>query len=308
MKKVLLIFSFLIIPILVNSQENPPKKPDGYWSNITLKISYALGRLKLIDTDFPLPENIEEHRAIVYKTINNTDLKLDVYFKKNTTKLTPLIIFIHGGAWKKGDKHDYWPYLIPYAEKGYITATIQYRFTDIAKYPSQLEDVTAAINWLKANAEKYHINKDKIALVGGSAGGHLAMLAAYSDPSLNIKGVVNLYGPSDLTTPYAREIESVKKLIGKPYQEAPELYRAASPVTYISRNIPPTLTFQGTLDELVPYEQSDNLDKKIRAAGAISYYHKLKGWPHTMDLSVKINKYCTYYMDEFFKKYIPIGQ
>ncbi len=303
-KKLVLIILLLLNPIIGHSQESVPEKPNGYFSNLTLKISYALGFLDLIETDFPLPDNVKEYKDIIYKTVENKDLKLDIYHQKNISDATPLIIFIHGGAWKKGDKHDYWPYLIPYAEKGYITATIQYRLTDVAIYPAQLDDVISAINWLQDNADEYHIDKNKIVLVGGSAGGHLAMMAAYSDPSLNIKGIVNLYGPSDLTTPYAREIASVQKLIGKSYQEVPELYRMASPVTYISKDMPPTLTFQGTLDELVPYEQSDNLDKKIKEVGANSYYHKLKGWPHTMDLNVEVNEYCQYYIDEFFNKYI----
>ncbi len=305
MKKIILLFLLIISPVIGYGQEINPKKPSGYFNNFTMKVSYALGRLKLIDTDFPLPDEIKEYKDIVYKTIESNNLKLDIYHQKNTSKTTPLIIFIHGGAWKKGDKHDYWPYLIPYAKKGYITATIQYRLTDIAKYPAQLDDVESAILWLQENADKYHIDKNKIALVGGSAGGHLAMMAAYSKPSLNIKGIVNLYGPSDLTTKYASETKSVEFLIGQSFQQAPELYKKASPINYISKNIPPTLTFQGTLDELVPYKQSDNLDKKLKEAGAISHYHKLKGWPHTMDMSIKVNKYCRYYMDEFFKKYIP---
>lgn len=305
MKRLLLIFILVFIPIIGNGQESAPEKPSGYFSNTTLKISYALGFLKLIETEFPLPANIKEYKDIVYKRLDSTILKLDIYHQKNITKTTPLIIFIHGGAWKKGDKHDYWPYLISYAKKGYITATIQYRFTGVAKYPAQLNDVEAAINWMKENADQYHIDKNKIALVGGSAGAHLAMLAAYSIPDLKIKGIVNLYGPADLTTEYAREKKSVQNLIGKSYEEAPELYKKASPINYLSKDIPPTLTFQGTLDELVPYEQSDKLDKKIKEAGATSHYHKLKGWPHTMDVSVKVNAYCQYYMDEFFDKYIP---
>lgn len=309
MKKIIIIFFIISYPLIGTSQEiNAPEKPDGYFSNFTLKIAYALGRIKLVETDFPLPDDIQEDKDLVYKTRENTDLKLDIYHKKNISQPAPLIIFIHGGAWKKGDKHDYWPYLIPYAEKGYITATIQYRFTGVAKYPAQKNDIESAILWLQENADRFYIDKNKIALVGGSAGGHLAMITAYANPSVHIKAVVNLYGPSDLTTSYAQKTPSVQNLIGKSFEEAPELYKKASPVTYIHKGIPPTLTFQGTLDELVPYEQSDNLDKKIRAAGAVSYYHKLKGWPHTMDMSVKVNEYCTYYMDEFFQKYIPKNQ
>lgn len=305
MKKIILLLS-LITVCSCNAQnlESPPEKPKGYWSNLTLKFAYITGRLDLIELDFPLPDNIQEHKDIIYKTIDSLEIKLDIYHQKNITEATPLIIFIHGGAWKKGNKHDYWPYLIPYAEKGYITATIQYRLLGDAIYPAQLDDVESAILWLTKNAETYHIDTNKIALVGGSAGAHLAMMAAYTKPELNIKGVVNLYGPSDLTTEYSRNADQVISLIGQSFEEAPELYRQASPMTFVTKNIPPTLTFQGTLDDLVPYEQSDNLDKKITEVGAISHYHKLKGWPHTMDLSVKVNQYCQYYMDDFFEKYI----
>ncbi|MCF6223222.1 MAG: alpha/beta hydrolase [Flavobacteriaceae bacterium] len=305
MKKLILTTLLSISCFIGQSQQAPPEKPDGYFSNFTLKIAYALGRLDLVETEFPLPENITEYKDIVYNTIESTDLKLDIYHKANTDKPMPLLIFIHGGAWKKGDKHDYWPYLIPFAEKGYITATIQYRFSGIAKYPAQLNDVSSAVKWLQDNAEQFHIDPNKIVLIGGSAGGHLAMMAGYTNLSLKIKGVVNLYGPADLTIDYARETPSVIKLIGKSYEEAPELYKQASPISFINKHIPPTLIFQGMLDEIVPYDQSDNLDKKIKEAGAISYYHKLKGWPHTMDASVEVNKYCTYYMYEFFEKYIP---
>ena len=131
-KKLLFIVLLITSPIIGNSQESVPEKPNGYYSNLTLKISYALGFLDLIDTETPLPDDVSEYKDIVYKTVENKDLKLDIYHQKTISDATPLIIFIHGGAWKKGDKHDYWPYLIPYAEKGYITATIQYRLTDVA--------------------------------------------------------------------------------------------------------------------------------------------------------------------------------
>jgi acetyl esterase/lipase len=241
---------------------------------------------------------------------------LDIYHTKDIKKDAPLIIFIHGGAWKKGNKQDYLVYLASYAQKGYVTATIQYRLTDVAKYPAQLHDVEDAVRWLKFNADKYHIDASKVALVGGSAGGHLAMMNAYSNTpndvdangiSASVKAIVNFYGPSNLTDETAINASSVQYLIGKSYEEAPEMYKKASPLFLISKNVPPTLTFQGTLDELVPYEQSDILHATLQKAGAVSYYHKLKGWPHTMDASVKVNAYCQYHMDQFFEKYIPFN-
>ena len=290
--------------------------PKGYSSNTSLKLAYATGALKLIEKDFPLPEDIQEYKDVVYKTVDSMQLKLDIYHSKDIQKAMPLIIFIHGGAWKKGNKDDYLVYLSSYAKKGYVTATVQYRLTDVAKFPAQLHDVEDAVRWLKLNAANYHIDAGKVALVGGSAGGHLAMLNAYSNTSgevdvngvaANVQAVVNFYGPSNLTDETAINASSVQYLIGKSYEEAPEMYKKASPLFLISKKVPPTLTFQGTLDELVPYEQSDILHATLQKAGAISYYHKLKGWPHTMDASVKVNAYCQYHMDRFFERYIPLN-
>lgn len=313
---------FLIILLLITSitilsqEEEPPEIPDGYSSLTTMKIAYFFGSLNLVEKDFPVPDNIKEHKDIVYKTIDSTELKLDIYHSKNISESAPLLVFIHGGAWKKGDKHDYLRYLVDFAQKGYVTATVQYRFTKKAKFPAQLLDVNAAVTWLKQNADNYHIDNKNIAVIGGSAGGHLAMMAGYTSdiPDFSaandsliysyVQAVVNLYGPSDLTTEYAREQSSVINLIGKSFAEAPELYKKASPMAYISSSCPPTLIFQGTLDDLVPFSQSDSLKSKLDKAGAISEYHRLEGWPHTMDLGVEVNEYCQYYMDRFFEKHL----
>ncbi len=318
-KKTILIqfLCFLIFANLLGQSNDFLKKPDGYCSTFTLKIAYLFGTLDLLEKDFPVPDDIKEYKDIVYKTIDSTDLKLDIYHLKNISASAPLLLFIHGGAWKKGDKHDYLLYLIDYAKKGYITATVQYRFTDKASFPAQIRDINSAIVWLKENADDYHINNKKIAVIGGSAGGHLAMMAGYasdisefkerkdSSISSRVQAVVDLYGPVDLTTEYAREQSSVISLIGKNYNEAPDLYKMASPKTFITEDDPPTLIFQGTLDELVPVSQSDNLAKQLEEKGLEVDYHRLEGWPHTMDLAVDVNKYCQFYMDRFFRKYIP---
>lgn len=296
------------------SEQHVSIAPKGYSNNTTLKIAYVTGALKLVETDYPIPETIKEYKEVIYKTIDSTSLKLDIYHSKKLNHSAPLIIFIHGGAWKKGDKHDYLVYLTSYAEKGYVTATIQYRFAGVAKYPAQLLDVQSAVIWLKQHADEYHIDPNKVALVGGSAGGHLAMMNAYSNSnpiteenefSSKVQALVNFYGPSDLIDVAEEDKPTVEYLIGKTEDEAPELYKAASPIYYISKTAPPTITFHGTLDELVPYEQSDRLHKKLQEMGVPSYYHKLEGWPHTMDASVKVNAYAQYHMDDFFEKYIP---
>ena len=306
-----------IILLLVGCKAKPydvSLPPKGYSSNTTLKIAYATGSLKLIENDYPLPADVTEHKDLVYKTVDSLALKLSLYHSKGIKKDSPLLIFVHGGAWKKGKKEDYWHYLISYAQKGYITATVQYRLSGQAKYPAQLQDLDDAIIWLKQQAAEYHINKEKIALIGGSAGAHLVMMSSYTNrskpqnnnkESAQVQAVVNIYGPSDLTTEKAINDASVKSLFGKTYKEAPELYKNASPLFLVSEKAPPTLSFHGTLDELVPVEQSDRLHQKLMEIGVPSYYHKLKGWPHTMDIAIKVNEYCQFYMDRFFEKHVP---
>jgi len=318
MKKQVLIFIGLTAFLFgCKSEQDVSVAPKGYFSNTTLKIAYAAGTLELVETDYPVPETIKEYKDVTYKTIDSTSLKLDVYHSKSLKAKAPLLIFVHGGAWKKGDKHDYLVYLTSYAEKGYVTATIQYRFAGVAKYPAQLLDVQSAVVWLKQHAHEFHINPEKVAIVGGSAGGHLAMMNAYSNSNNtksegveftpNVQALVNFYGPSDLVDVAEEDKPTVEYLIGKTELEAPELYKAASPIYFVTKTAPPTITFHGTLDELVPYKQSDRLHEKLQEVGVPSYYHKLEGWPHTMDASVKVNAYAQHHMDKFFEKYIPIN-
>lgn len=291
------------------------KAPRGYMNETILKVAYALGFLDLIETDPEVPENIEVFNDIVYKQVDSIMLKLDIYKLKDLNNVTPVLIFIHGGAWTKGKRSDYLPYLLDYAQKGYITATISYRLSQVAPFPAAVLDVKCALRWIRAHAEDYMINPDKIAVIGGSAGGHLAMMAAYSDENIfseecgdsissKVQAVVNLYGPTDLTTEYARQHESVEKFLGTTYANDPQIFISASPRTYISPDDPPTLIFHGTIDSLVPVSQSDSLHRWLDEKGIYNEYHRLKGWPHTMDLSVKVNEYCQIYMDAFFDKYL----
>ena len=280
-----------------------------------------LGTLDLIDQKPVVPEEIMEHEDILYRTTSSRDLKLDIYHQKDITGTAPLLVFIHGGGWTKGDKRDYLMYLLDSAKLGYVTATVSYRFAQEAKFPAAVVDVKCAIKWLKTNAGQYHIDPGKIAVIGGSAGGHLSMMIGYSPdvPELDgdcsndstdtrVQAVVNFYGPTDLTTEYGRNHSITKNFIGKTWEEDPESFRKVSPGHYLTPDDPPTLIFHGTIDSLVPVSQSDNLKSRLDSLGIDAYYHRLKGWPHTMDAAVEVNAYCQYYMKEFFEKYLPVGR
>jgi acetyl esterase/lipase len=286
--------------------EQALKAPRGFRSEGILKAAYALRLLKLIETEPTVPENIEVHKDIVYKQVDSISLQLDIYKQKNLSEAAPVLIFIHGGGWSKGKRSDYLPYLLDYAQKGYVTVTVSYRLSGVAHFPAAVEDVQTAVQCIREHSSAHMINPEKIALIGGSAGGHLAMMVGFADkiPGGKVQAIVNLYGPADLSTEYARNRGECLKFLGQSYQEKPDLYSAASPQTYISGDDPPTLIFHGTIDSLVPVSQSDSLHQWLDRAGVPNEYHRLKGWPHTMDLSTKVNNYCQYYMDAFFKQYL----
>lgn len=302
-----------------NSGRDAPGPPRGYPAHWLMKAAYAIGLLDLVDVKPAIPETIHEFKNIEYKQIDGHSLMLDVYQLKNLKQPRPCLIFIHGGGWKGGNRGDYLRYLVDFAEQGYVTVTVTYRLSKAAIFPAAVNDVKCAVKWIRAHAKEYLINPNKLAVIGGSAGGHLSTMVGYSpdEPmfeecdvdsvSSRVQAVVNLYGAVDLTTDFARNNPLTHKFLGHKYSEAPDIYKKASPLTYITADDPPTLIFHGTLDKIVPVGQSDSLKIKLDAAGVPNEYHRLKGWPHTMDLGASVNQYCQYYMRAFFEKYIPIG-
>ena len=136
--------------------------PRGYMNETFLKISYALGILDLIDTEPKVPEDIIEYKDIEYKNIDSLSLQLDIYRRKDLTAPAPVLIFIHGGAWRSGKRQDYLRYLIDYAEKGYVTATLSYRLVKQATFPAAVQDANCGVKWIKKHAAEYGIDADRI--------------------------------------------------------------------------------------------------------------------------------------------------
>ncbi len=253
-----------------------------------------------------LPPGVRMERDLGYIENGDEAQRLDLYFPETTPeKPLPLIVHIHGGGWQGGSKFPC-P-VVGMVLKGYVVASVEYRFSQKAKFPAQIQDCQAAIRWLRANREKYHIDPEKVGVVGGSAGGHLSALVGTSggtntfpkiggneDQSDRVQAVCDIYGPADFTTvvKQAAEDKNVKNifqfnspkdpyssLIGVPL-ETVEKSRAVSPVTYVSEDDPPVLILHGTHDALVPYAQSVQFAEGLKADGVPVWLQTLPGSGH----------------------------
>ena len=154
-----------------NKFPGAPPVPKGYSSELAIKAAFALGQLELVELPNEVPDSVLETKDVEYANIEGQSLRLNVYRPKNLSAPSPCLVFIHGGGWSKGKREDYLIYNLAFAQRGYVTATISYRLSSVAKFPAAVQDVKAAIRWLRAHAADYNIDPHAIAAIGGSAGG-----------------------------------------------------------------------------------------------------------------------------------------
>ncbi len=268
-----------------------------------LILGFLVGALVLAQRRSPaepkVPEGVTVHRDIAYVTDGHERQKLDLYIPNEGENL-PLIIWVHGGAWLGGSKERYAP--MEYLKSGYAGASINYRLSQHAIFPAQIEDVKAAVRWIRANAETYRLDPNRFAAWGSSAGGHLvAMLGTTGDitefevgenldVSSQVQAVVNYFGPTDFLQMDAHRLPDglvhdapdspESKLVGGPIQEHEDRVARANPITYVSKADPPILIIHGDQDKLVPYHQSVLLKEALEAVGAPVTFYKVEGGGH----------------------------
>jgi len=238
-------------------------------------------------------------RDLPYVSGGHARQKLDLYLPPEGRNL-PLIVWVHGGAFKIGDKRD--PLPLEYLAQGYALASINYWLSQHALFPAQIEDCKAAVRWLRAHAQEFGLDPQRFAAWGPSAGGHLAAMLGVTgdvdefetgenlDVSSRVQAVVDYYGPTDFLQMDAHRTpdgmlhdpadspESL--LIGGSIQENPDKVARANPVTYVSADAPPFLIVHGDADPLVPHHQSVLLDAALRAAGVPVTFYTVAGGGH----------------------------
>lgn len=213
---------------------------------------------------------IENRTDVVYGTVDGEDLLLDLALPKGLEGPAPALIFIHGGGWQGGKRQDFAPMTREFAASGYVAATITYRLAPSHPFPAQVEDCKCAVRWMRAHSGELKIDPERLGVLGGSAGGHLATMlgvmdtadglegeGGWPDQSSKVQAVVNFVGPVNLIGDFPEISDNILKVFlnGTP-EEREDLYRQASPITYVNKGDAPMLVFAGTKDPLVPFDQA----------------------------------------------------
>ena len=239
--------------------------------------------------------DVSVKRNLEYARVGDRPLLLDLYRAPASKERLPVVVWVHGGGWKAGSK-DRCPG-IWLTEHGYAVAGINYRLSDEAPWPAQIDDCRSAVRWLRTHADDFGLDGNRIAAWGGSAGGHLvALLGTLAPPqtetvSSRVQAVLDWYGPSDLLTmppnvltPEKTEADLANsngaKLLGGVVRDRPEVARGASAIYQVSADDPPFLIMHGDKDSAVPLEQSQRLHEKLKAAGVTSTLKVLDGAGH----------------------------
>jgi acetyl esterase/lipase len=232
-------------------------------------------------------------RNLVYAAPKGVELHLDLARPGHGQGPFPLVVCYHGGGWQIGHRAMHEDTIRLLARHGFAAATVSYRFAPAHRYPAQLEDATSALGFLCRHAQDYRLDPKRVALLGDSAGAHLALLAGLKPRESPVRAIVNYFGPTDfrawalsplgeLLVRISFQKDSaglVRDLLGTADRMAPILAEA-SPVTHVSAGDPPVLTFHGTLDALVPVSQARLLHDALKKAGVPERLELIEGAPH----------------------------
>lgn len=245
---------------------------------------------------------------IQFAAPDGVPLELDLYRPVGDGQ-HPTIVMIHGGAWQHGSPRDNAVLNRYLAGQGYTVVAIAYRLAPRYRFPAQIEDVRSALKFIRQNAATYEIDLNRMAIMGRSAGAHLAMLAAYSTNAPSFRAVVNYYGPVDLTQGYydppnPDPINSKKTLnafLGGTPNQFPDLYQAASPINFVRSNLPPTLLIYGGRDHIVQAKFGRYLSEQLQASGNTATFLEIPWAEHAFDALPRgiSNQLALYYTERF---------
>lgn len=286
----------------------------------TAAIKASLGEIRVLPSFRPAPFVIlDAFRGIpkseIRRTLNiavanpdNVALRMNVYRPMQSGK-NPAIVMIYGGAWRTGAPNANEQFSQYMAAQGYTVLAIDYRHAPQYKFPTQIEDIKTGLKFIQQHADEYEIDLDRMAIMGRSAGGHLAMLTAYAIDAFPFRAVVNYYSPVELTEgynnpPFPDPIDSrgvLRAFLGGTPIELSDLYRQASPYQQVRSNLPPTLLIYGGRDHVVQSRFGRSLYEKLKQNGNTAIFIEIPWSDHAFDavFSGSSNQLALYYTERF---------
>jgi acetyl esterase/lipase len=228
--------------------------------------------------------------SVVFAAPDGSPLRMDIYAPA-TAGPHPAIVQIYGGAWQRGNPRENAAFAAYFAARGYVVFAIDYRHAPRWRWTAQIEDVRNALAWIRSHGGEHGADVARMAVVGRSAGAHLALLAAYTPGGPPLAAVVSLYGPTDLTRGFREPPQpdplNVRTILtafmGGTPDAQPDAYRAASPLTYATHGLPPTLLVYGGRDHVVAPSFGTALHRQLRATGTTSVLLELPWAEHAFD-------------------------
>jgi acetyl esterase/lipase len=258
--------------------------------------SFAVFLFLLSSLESALPEGFTEQKDVVYKEVGDWKGLMDLYLPAKGEVPVPVVITIHGGAWRKGSKDQLHEYEF-YTQRGFAVANVGYRLSQVAPAPAAVEDVRCALMYLVRNAAELNIDPQQILIYGGSAGGHLALMVGLvghdhtydvdcvASDDFRIAGIISksgislLYQTNEDGTVEVLHDSAVYEWFGSRKDDL-DFAKQLSPITHVSADSPPVLLIHGDADERVPYAQSVEMDARLTGAGVLHRFYTVHGAGH----------------------------
>ncbi|MCW5317696.1 alpha/beta hydrolase fold domain-containing protein [Nostoc sp. KVJ3] len=293
----LLICVWVLVNIPISQMQMDKAMKQGLGTNYLEEIPVsARARMQthpfdLVNSFRGIPLGKTRHQKdIIFASPAGVPLKMEVYQPPEVGKY-PAVIVIYGGAWQYGNPHANSEFNQYIAHQGYTVFAIDYRHAPKYKFPTQLDDVRTALNFIRKHAAAYEADPERMVLIGRSAGAHLAMLAAYQPDAPPIRGVVDYYGPVNLsegykTPPNPDPINTravLKAFMGGSLEEFPNQYEIASPINYLTHPLPPTLLIYGSRDHLVEARFGRQMYERLKNSGNTAVFLQIPWAEHAFD-------------------------
>ena len=274
-----------------------------------LQLSHFLIAQTAADTTYKpveLPAGFTAQLDVVYTKVKDWEGKMDIYLPPKTEKPTAIVINIHGGGWNHGVKESQTGFST-FFKAGFAVANIEYRLTGQATAPAAIEDTRCALIYVIKNAKALNIDAHKIVILGGSSGGHLALMGGLLGndqrfdtnctgvEDIKVAAIIDKYGISDVWDwGYGTNIRSKSAINWMGDKAKDETFaKSLSPMSYVNKNSPPTFIVHGDADPTVPYQQSVDLHKKFLEAGVKTEFMTIESGLHgkfPKDKNTELNK------------------